>query len=385
MSESFTFRLPTVVHFANGAAASLVDRVKEHGGSKVLVVSDQGVKKAGLLEQLLGSMEQAGLPVAVFDDVEPDPGLETIMRGAVACSAVGADLIVAVGGGSPMDTAKAIRVVVENGGHIRQYGGVGKVPRPAAMPLLCLPTTSGTGSEVTTFAVLSDWERNIKVTFASPYLAASAAIVDPMLTVTAPPSVTAASGVDALAHAIEAYVSIAAQPPSDALGLRAIALIANALRPAFATGKDLEARHDMALGSLLAGMAFNNGLLGITHSLGAALSGHGHISHGVAISALLPYVMEYNLPARLKRYRDVAEAMGAGVEGLTSSEAARMSVRMVRELVVDTGLPTSLSALGIGEELLPLIAEGAMTHGMVRFNPRVPTEKEMLGILESAL
>ena len=385
MNASFTFRLPTVVHFGVDAAASLGDRIREYGGSKVLVVSDQGVRKAGLLEQLLSRVEEAGLSVAVFDDVEPDPGLETIMRGAAVCSAAKCDLIVALGGGSPMDTAKGIRVVAENGGHIREYAGIGKVPRAASMPLICLPTTSGTGSEVTTFAVLSDWERNIKVTFGSPHLAATAAIVDPLLTISAPPSVTAASGVDALAHAIEAYVSTAAQPPADALGLKAIGLIADALRPAVANGKNQEARHDMALGSLLSGMAFNNGLLGITHSLGAALSGHAHVSHGVAISTLLPYVMDYNLPACQKRYRDVAEAMGANVGGLTPSEAAKVSVRLVRELVADTGLPTNLSALGVGEELLPAIAEGAMTHGMVRVNPRIPTATEMLGILRAAL
>lgn len=284
-----------------------------------------------------------------------------------------------------MDTAKGIRVAVENGGHIREYGGVGKVPRPAAMPLICVPTTAGTGSEVTAFAVLSDWERNIKVTFASPYLAATAAIVDPLLTVSAPPQVTAASGMDALAHSIEAYVSTAAQPPSDALALRAIALIADALRPAVANGKNLEARHDMALGSLLSGMAFNNGLLGITHSLGAAVSGHAHVSHGMAISALLPYVMDYNLPACLERYRDIAAAMRARVDGLTLRDAAKASVRMVQELVVDTDLPANLSALGIGEDLLPAIAEGAMTHGMVRVNPRIPTAVEMMGILKGAL
>jgi len=385
MSANFTFRLPTVVHFGSGAAEALVDRVKEYGGSKVLVVSDQGVKKAGLLEQVLGRIGQAGLPVAVFDDVEPDPGLETIMCGAAICTAARCDLIVALGGGSPMDTAKGIRVAVENGGHIREYGGVGKVPRPAAMPLICVPTTAGTGSEVTAFAVLSDWERNIKVTFASPYLAATAAIVDPLLTVSAPPQVTAASGMDALAHSIEAYVSTAAQPPSDALALRAIALIADALRPAVANGKNLEARHDMALGSLLSGMAFNNGLLGITHSLGAAVSGHAHVSHGMAISALLPYVMDYNLPACLERYRDIAAAMRARVDGLTLRDAAKASVRMVQELVVDTDLPANLSALGIGEDLLPAIAEGAMTHGMVRVNPRIPTAVEMMGILKGAL
>ncbi len=383
--KEFTFQLPTTVCFGTNVASSIGDRCREYNAKRIFIVTDQGVAKAGIVEQIKKTVNDAGIETVIFDEVEPDPSLETVHNCASCFKEENCDLILAVGGGSPIDTAKGVRVIVENGGHIRDYAGVNKIPKPSAIPLIAVPTTSGTGSEVTVFAVLSDWENNIKITIASPYLAPQLAIVDPLLTLTAPPSVTAASGIDALAHAIETYVSLKAQPPAEALALRAIELIGESLRPAVANGSDEEARTKMSLGSLLAGMAFNNSLLGLTHSIGAALSGHAHVGHGVAIGLLLPHVMEFNAIARLEKFKKIAVALGEDVKNLSLREAAFRSVKAVRELIGDIALPRQLREVGVTEDMVENIAKDAMGHGMLKVNPRKVTEKDIVTILRKAL
>ncbi|SHI93895.1 iron-containing alcohol dehydrogenase [Desulfofundulus thermosubterraneus] len=383
--EAFTFQLKTTVCFGANVVSGIVDWCRNYNAKRILVVTDQGVRKAGILEKVEKILSDAGIENVVFDDVEPDPGLETIHRCASCFRENKCDLILAVGGGSPIDTAKGARVIVENGGHIRDYAGVNKVPRAPVTPLIAIPTTSGTGSEVTTFAVLSDWENRMKITISSPFLAPEVAVVDPLLTMTAPPSVTAASGIDALSHAIETYVSLKAQPPAEALALKAIELIGESLRTAVADGSDKEARTRMSLGSLLAGMAFNNSLLGLTHSIGAALSGHAHVSHGMAIGLLLPYVMEFNAMARMEKFSKIAIALGENVKGLSLREAALRSVKAVRELVKDISLPRRLGDVGVTGDMIEGMAKDAMGHGMLKFNPRAVTEKDIMAILRKAL
>jgi len=381
---SFQFRLGTTILFGAGTAEQLPARAAEFGARRIFVVTDQGVRKAGLLARIQEPLMEAGFRTTVWDEVEPDPGLETIHRAAASFQEDKYDLIIALGGGSPIDTAKGVRVIAGSGGHIRDYAGVNKVPKAAGVPLIALPTTSGTGSEVTVFAVLSDWENKVKITVTSPHLAPDLAIVDPLLTIGAPPGVTAASGVDALAHAIEAFVSQASQPPADALALRAVELAGTNLRTAVADGRDLEARTGMALGSLLAGMAFNNAFLGLTHSIGAALSGHAHVGHGVAIGLLLPYVMEYNAVARPEKFRTIAAALGRGIAGLPLDEAALEAVAAVFALTEDLGLPRRLRDLGVAASSLAGMARDAMGHGMLRMNPRPPAEEDVLEILRKA-
>ncbi|HHW45158.1 MAG TPA: iron-containing alcohol dehydrogenase [Desulfotomaculum sp.] len=383
--EAFTFQLKTTVCFGANVVSGIVDWCRNYNAKRILVVTDQGVRKAGILEKVEKILSDAGIESVVFDDVKPDPGLETIHRCASCFRENKCDLILAVGGGSPIDTAKGARVIVENGGHIRDYAGVNKVPRAPVTPLIAIPTTSGTGSEVTTFAVLSDWENRMKITISSPFLAPEVAVVDPLLTMTAPPSVTAASGIDALSHAIETYVSLKAQPPAEAFALKAIELIGESLRTAVADGSDKEARTRMSLGSLLAGMAFNNSLLGLTHSIGAALSGHAHVSHGMAIGLLLPYVMEFNAMARMEKFSKIAVALGEDVKGLSLREAALRSVKAVRELVEDISLPRRLEEVGVTGDVIEGMAKDAMGHGMLKFNPRAVTEKDIMAILRKAL
>jgi alcohol dehydrogenase len=383
-NDIFTFQMGTAVLFGNDVVQRLASKVKEFNASRVLIVTDKGVKNAGLLEKVKEPQKKGGVEVSVFDQVEPDPCLDTIHRGAEYFKQEKCDLIIALGGGSPIDTAKGIRVIADNGGHIRDYAGVNKVPKKASVPLIAIPTTSGTGSEVTNFAVLTDREYNMKITVTSPYLAPDQALVDPLLTLSAPPRITAASGIDALAHSIETYVSNISQPPADALALKAIQIIGSNIRSAVANGGNVDARKQMALASLISGMAFNNAFLGLTHSIGAALSGYVHVSHGIAISLLLPYVMEYNAIACLEKYCNIAVALGEKVGNKTLRESALAAAQSVFELVGDVNLPQHLSELGVKEDNLPDIARNALGHGMVKMNPRKPNEAEILSILHKA-
>jgi len=385
--DSFLFRMQTAVSFGVGTVAQIAERVKEFDASKVLIVTDAGIRRAGLLEKVEKPLLDAGLNVRVFDDIEPDPCLETIHKGADFFKEDPAEVIVAVGGGSPMDTAKGLRVVVENGGHIRDYAGVNIVPKRSQIPLICVPTTAGSGSEVTVFAVLTDRQNDIKITVGSPYVAADLAIVDPVMMVSAPPKFTAGAGIDALTHAVETYVSTISQPPADAWALKAIEIISQNLRTAVTNGPDMEARTQMALGSLFASMAFSNARLGINHSLGAAFSGVYHVNHGVTMGLFLPYTMKYNMISNLEKYKNIAVAMGVNTCGMTTREAALAGCEEVLQLVKDINLPYRISQLGldIKEEDLPALAKGAMTHGMVPTNSRRPSEEDMLEIFKEAL
>lgn len=380
---SFSFAVRTKVVFGDGVVfEQLPGMVKEMGCARVLLVTDPGILSTGLVKKIQDLLTGSGIVVEVFSEVEPDPGLETVHKAAEYLRLFKPDCLVALGGGSSIDVAKGARVLLDNPGNIGDYAGVNKVKVKPALPLLAIPTTAGTGSEVTIFAVLSDLEQNIKVTVTSDYLAPDVALVDPWMMVSAPPGVTAASGIDALSHAVEAYVSANASPVSNILALRAVELISNSLRAAVMNGNNLQARTNVALGSLLAGMAFNNAFLGLTHSIGAALSGHAHVGHGAAMGLLLPYVMEYNLMAKPEKYADLARAMG--IEGKSLSEAASLAPRAVKNLIKSVGLHTRLKEVGVSEDALVPIAETALKHGMIKFNPRVPSLEDILGVVRKA-
>ncbi|WP_126424922.1 iron-containing alcohol dehydrogenase family protein [Brevibacillus marinus] len=377
----FTFHLPTLIEFGCGKAKTLGERLVQQGVKRVFLVGDKGVEQAGLLAHVTQSWSAAGLSFQLFTDVEPDPSIETIDRGAAVFQAGAYDCIVAVGGGSPLDTAKGIRVVAANGGSIGDYAGVNRVAVAPQVPLIAIPTTSGTGSEVTMFGVYSDWQNHVKVTVTSPHMAPSMALVDPELTRSLPAAMTAASGIDALAHGVETYFSLRARPASDVLALEAISLVNAHLRRAVRDGSDMEARVGMAHGSLLAGMAFNNGFLGLAHAIGSALSGHCHVPHGIAIGLLLPHVVQFNAQARPDKAAKIAELLGAKAgssEQLAAEEAASLIAQLVREI----GLPTRLQEVGVPAEKLADIAKDSFKSGMMKFNPRTPSEAEVRELLE---
>jgi alcohol dehydrogenase len=379
---AFSFHLPTLIEFGYGRASRLGERLQHLGVTNVFVVTDKGVEAAGLLNGLVGSLQSAGIAFDLYTEVEPDPGLETIDRGAAVFRAKPYDCLVAVGGGSPIDAAKGMRVVASCGGSIADYAGVNRVPMAPAVPLVAVPTTSGTGSEVTMFGVYSDWHNHVKVTVTSPHMAPTIALVDPALTVSLPAKMTAASGIDALAHGIETFFSVRSRPASDALAMEAIAAVNAHLRRAVHDGSDVEARIGMSHGSLLAGMAFTNGFLGLAHAIGSALSGHCHVPHGIAIGLLLPHVVAFNAPARPDKAAQLARLLE--VEANPREKRGEEASAAVARMVADIGLPTRLRDVGVPEEKLPAIAKDAFKSGMMTCNPRQPTEQEVRELLRRA-
>lgn len=367
------------VKFGNGAAEELPDEVSLRNGSSVLFVMDEGVKDAGVLDYLAAQFDDTDVDIDAFTDVEPDPS-EAVFESAVEYAReVDPDVVVGVGGGSTLDVTKTTSILYEHGGSVMDYvappTGEGKpVPGPG-LPAIGLPTTAGTGSETTPVSVVSLPDRNMKVGISSRHQYLDLALVDPELTVTLPPGPTATSGIDALSHAIEAYATrrfdakpkpeSPAQRPdynggsvlTDQLALTAIDLISNNLRRAVNNGEDLEARRNMSLGSLLAGMAFGNAGVGATHALAMAIGAEHHLPHGATIAACLPAVMRYNATGAFDRYRDIAVQMGADVSSAGPRESAERAADAVSELITDVGLGGGLSALGVQEDEASDLAE----------------------------
>jgi alcohol dehydrogenase class IV len=317
---------------------------------------------------MMESLQQSGVAYAIYDGVNMEPVVEYVQEGLEAFRGNGCDCLLAVGGGSPMDTAKAISVMATNEGSIEDYIGLGKVPRKGK-PVIAVPTTAGTGSEVTPFTIITDTRRDVKMLIGSPFLMPELAIVDPQLTVLLPPDVTAATGIDALTHAIEAYVSVKAQVISDVFSLAAIELIAGNLQKAWADGKNLEARENTMMGALMGGIAFSNSSVALVHGMARPIGAYFHVRHGASNAALLGTVMEFSLEGNPTRYAHIAEAMGADINGLSEMEAAKRGAEAVKKLIKDIKIP-SLGELGVDKEkldqLAPKMSEDAIASGTFR-------------------
>lgn len=377
VTRPFSFEMPTRIEYGMGAVRSLPAEISRLGARKVLVVTDRGVREALADEAVVRPLRDAGIETLVFDKVEPNPKDRNVEEGAALARDYGAQALVALGGGSPIDCAKAIAVLVSHGGdRIKEYEGKTAVKRPV-LPWIAIPTTAGTGSEVTFSSVITDTQGKYKMTVKSPLMAAKAALVDPELTFTVPPGVTASTGVDALTHAIEAYTVTCSEPISDAVALQAIELIAANLRDAVRDGRNARARDGMMMGSLLAGIAFSHSDVGSVHCMAESLGGIYDLPHGVCNAILLPYVMEYNMEYCLERYAKVAQAMGAG-------EDAASAVAAVRALCMDVGLP-ALNTLGIRESDLPTLAEMSARNISTESNPRPMTKNDYLEVFRRAM
>ncbi len=335
---SFTYQLGTRIVFGAGRLAELGGEARALAGQRVLLVTDPGIVAAGLADKAREALGEAGVESAVFSDVSANPSDRECCAAAAAAVAFGAQGIVGLGGGSALDTAKAAAALVTNGGRVKDWEDPRQLEKEP-LPMLAVPTTAGTGSEVTWVAVITDEEHRYKMTLLDPRIAPDVAIVDPDLTASLPANVTAATGADALVHAIEAYTCQVANPVSDALALRAIELIAHALPAAVQDGGDTVARCDMLLASTLAGMAFMNADVGAVHCMGESLGGLRGTPHGVACAVFLPFVLEFNLEADPARHAAVARALGAGKPGMTDAEAARSLVGATRALSAQIGLP----------------------------------------------
>jgi len=385
MTEKLSlFRTTRRILFGAGSAEKTGTEAQLLKAKKALIITDPGVIQAGLLEGIEKSLQSVGIPFAIFDGVEPDPRIEVVEKSAEKAKKEGMDLIIGFGGGSSLDIAKVTSVMVANPGKIDSFFGIDLVPNPG-VPVILIPTTAGTGSEVTPIAILSDTKEKLKKGIVSPTLFPEVALVDPKLTVGLPPSVTAFTGMDALTHAIEACYSVNATGLSDLLAIRAMELISKNLRMAYAYGENLSARSNMMEGSLLAGIAFANAGVGAVHAFAYPLGGEFHLAHGLTNTLMLPYVMRYNILGCPYKFAQMAKAFGEKVEGLSELDAAETAVKFVERLSDDLRVPRRLKDVGIPEKAIPGLAEAAMkVTRLLANNPRKISLEDANAIYKSA-
>ncbi|MED1466884.1 iron-containing alcohol dehydrogenase [Bacillus salipaludis] len=379
----FTYFMPTRVESGNGVSEKTGEIVKELGVTNVLIVTDRGVRGANLLEGIERSLQAVNLDYQIFDEVEPNPSAETIHRGTEFLKEHRCEAVLAVGGGSSIDTAKGIAIMAVNPGHILDYEGVGKITIPP-LPIIAIPTTSGTGSETTNSTVITNKETSFKLGVLSSHLFSDVAILDPALTLRLPQEITAATGMDALTHAIESYTSKSANPVSQAFAMQAIKMIGENLTKAYFVGTDIESRENMLVASMIAGVAFSQSRLGNVHAISHTFGGVFNIPHGIANAALLPFVMKFNLPACADRYKDIAIALGKDVSGLTTIQAAEKAIETVIEMNQAMKIPLNIKDLGVSLDLLPKLVEDSMRSGNVFVNPRLTKASDIEKIIEKA-
>ena len=400
MRETWTFHSAIQLLFGRNAVKQLGDVAGRLRAKRALVVTDAILEKAGLLERVRVPLAETGIAVEAFTGGEPEPS----MRAADACIAKARafkpDVLIGLGGGSNMDLAKITAVVLAHGGAIRDYVGDDKIPGPV-FPLICVPTTAGTGSEVSAASVLTDTDNQMKVGVLSNYLRPTVALVDPLMSSTCPPKVTADSGIDALTHAIEAYtpsimptsrsplasrsVYQGKHPMGDVMAEKAITLVGQYLRRAVKKGDDLEAREGMALAATMAGLAFSNVGVAAVHALEYPVGGALPCSHGAGNGLLLPYVMRFNLPARKPQFAAIARLLGEDVSRLSEDQAAERAIVAVDRLREDIGIPKRLRDIGAKETQLRGFAEKAISiKRILRVNPRSVTVDDLEGIFKQA-
>ena len=385
--SAFSFVLPTKIVFGPGCIKSIPGELSELGINRPLIVTDAGVSAAGIIDKILAVLP-ANINYRIFDKVEANPKDINVCEGAEVYKAFGADSIIAIGGGSPIDCAKSIGVLAANGASdIKAFEGKNKPTKPLP-PLVSVPTTSGTGSELTFSSVITDTKNNYKMTVKNAFTAPKTAVCDPELTLTVPPSITAATGMDALTHAIEAFTATCSEPISDAAALYAVELIMQNLVPAFEDGCNLEARSRMLMGSMLAGIAFSHSDVASVHCIAESLGGIYDLPHGTCNAIFLPYVMEYNMSYCERQYARIAEAMdircNSGREPASLSTMAQAAVDAVKQLAKDVKLP-SFSSLNVNPADYEKIALLSEKNGSNGSNPRPMTEKDYMAVIKMAL
>lgn len=381
--KEFSFSVPQEIIVGKGSLARLPEAAEKLGGKHGFIISGPHLNKMGIVASCSESLENAGIKVDAYTETEGNPSVETVEKAAAAFCKSGADFIIALGGGSPMDVAKAVGVVARYGGSITEYEGGDRVPGDI-IPLIAIPTTAGTGSEVTAFSVITDHSRNYKLTVFSYKLIPAYAILDPELLTTAPVSVAAACGIDAMVHALEAYISKDASPFSDAMAEKALELIGKNIRRYVADRTDIEAAEAMITGSLFAGIAFSWARLGDVHAMSHPVSAYFDVPHGVANAILLPTIVEYNALADCGKYLKLFNYIS-----LTPASEAEfepfMLVDLLTELNEQLGIPGSLGEVGVTADKFDAMADDAMKSGNIAVNPRSTTKKDVLSLYEKAL
>ena len=377
------FFVSSDVTFGKDAAKELPRILKEFKAKNVMVVYDAGVKMAGIAEKVLAEVEKADVKVVVFDGVIQNPTNEVVEEAAEIAQKENIDVFVAVGGGSSIDLTKAVNILMANPGPIGQYGGIGLVKEPV-LPLIAIPTTAGTSSEITNVVALTDTKAVCKYVIIDNKIVADKVIADPEFTKTMPAGVTAATGMDAITHAVESYISNMSTALTEYHSIKALQIFHEYLPQAVANGADMEAREKMMLGCLIAGFGFSNANLGLVHGIAHTLSAHFHLAHGVANATVLPYVMEYNADSCPEKMVDLAKAIDLPVSGDIEKDKYLLSEELLK-MTKNVGIKT-LSELGIEEKDFDMIAEDVLKEPVLGFNPKQGVTKEdVIAILKKAL
>ena len=383
MSTSQYF-IPTINLFGPGSVNEVGDRIKMLSGKRVLIVTDGFLGKSGMAANIKKIIEDAGLKAIIFDGAQPNPTDLNVQAGIDIFKKEKCDSLVSLGGGSSHDCAKGVGLLAANGGKIQDFEGVDKSTN-AFVPYVAVNTTAGTGSEMTRFCIITDTSRKVKMAIVDWRVTPGISINDPELMIGMPPALTAATGMDALTHAVEAYVSTIANPLTDSAALMAIKLVAKYLPKAVANGTDMVARDKMAYAQFLAGMAFNNASLGYVHAMAHQLGGFYNLPHGVCNAILLPIVSEYNVLASAEQFRDIAEALGENIEGLSVNDAAQLAIESIKRLSKAVGIPTGLTELGVNEKDFETMAKNAKLDVCQFTNPRLATLEQVIDLYTKAM
>jgi len=383
MSTSQYF-IPTINLFGPGSVNEVGDRIKMLSGKRILIVTDGFLGKSGMAANVKKIIEDAGLEAIIFDGAQPNPTDLNVQAGIDIFKKEKCDSLVSLGGGSSHDCAKGVGLLAANGGKIQDFEGVDKSTN-AFIPYVAVNTTAGTGSEMTRFCIITDTSRKVKMAIVDWRVTPGISINDPELMVGMPPALTAATGMDALTHAVEAYVSTIANPLTDSAALMAIKLVAKYLPKAVANGTDMVARDKMAYAQFLAGMAFNNASLGYVHAMAHQLGGFYNLPHGVCNAILLPIVSEYNVLASAEQFSDIAEALGENIEGLSVNDAAQLAIESIKRLSKAVGIPTGLTELGVNEKDFETMAKNAKLDVCQFTNPRLATLEQVIDLYTKAM
>lgn len=378
------FFIPSVNILGQGSVDEAIKDINAFGFTKALIVTDKPLVSIGLVAKVTKKLNANGIEVVIFDGVQPNPTTGNVAAGLELLTSHKCDFIISLGGGSPHDCAKGIALVATNGGNIKDYEGV-DVSFKAQMPLVAINTTAGTASEMTRFCIITDEARHIKMAIVDKNTTPILSVNDPELMLEKPASLTAATGMDALTHAIEAYVSIAANPITDACAIKAIELIQANLINAVKHGDDIQARENMAYAQFLAGMAFNNASLGYVHAMAHQLGGFYDLPHGVCNALLLPHVQTYNAQVVPARLADVAKAMGIDITAMSDDQGAKAAIDAIKQLSTAVNIPANLTELGVKAEDIPTLADNALKDACGFTNPKQATHAEICQIFTNAL
>ncbi|WP_339265185.1 iron-containing alcohol dehydrogenase [Paenibacillus sp. FSL R5-0744] len=382
--STHVYYVPSINIMGKGCLQEIGPYIQELSLKKALVVTDKFLMKSGIAGKLLAVLDDAGIEYAIYDEVKPNPTCKNVHDGVDYLKAQNCDSLISIGGGSPQDTAKAIGIIATNGGHIKEYEGVHK-SRHKSLPIVAVNTTAGTSAEVTINYVITDEERKVKMVMVDKNSIATISVNDPELMVDKPSALTAATGMDALTHAIEALVTPGAYPVTDATALAAVELIFANLTRTVKDGHDIEAREQMVYAIFLGGLAFNNAGLGYVHAMAHQLGGVYDLPHGVCNAMLLPYVEEQNAKYVPEKFRAIAKAMGLNVESQTDKECADFVIESIKALSKEVGIPSKLSELGVDEVDLDLLAENSMKDACAPGNPFIPTKEEVITLFKKIL